>query len=89
MENELHREPATPEEIWNILRAVSEEQQKASRETEEIKKQIKATDKQLEEACKVIKEAGEQIKPEGSLRNRSPTIPAKAGMTDSIRSPIV
>ena len=62
MENELHREPATPEEIWNILRAVSEEQQKASRETEEIKKQIKATDKQLEEACKVIKEAGEQIK---------------------------
>ena len=43
MENELHREPSTPEEIWNILRAVSEEQQKASRETEEIKKQIKAT----------------------------------------------
>ena len=62
MENELHKEPATPEEIWNILRAVSEEQQKASRETEEIKKQIKATSKQLEETCKVIKVAGEQIK---------------------------
>ena len=30
MENEPHREPATPEEIWNILRAVSEEQKKAS-----------------------------------------------------------
>ena len=25
MENEPHREPATPEDIWNILRAVSEE----------------------------------------------------------------
>ena len=62
MENELHREPSTPEEIWNILRAVSEEQQKASRETGEIKKQIKATSKQLEETCKVIKVAGEQIK---------------------------
>ena len=62
MENELHREPATPEEIWNILRAVSDEQKKASRETEEIKKQIKATSKQLEETCKVIKEAGEQMK---------------------------
>ena len=62
MENELHREPSTPEEIWNILRAVSEEQQKASRETGEIKKQIKATSKQLEETCKVIKEAGEQMK---------------------------
>ena len=62
MENEPHREPATPEEIWNILRAVSEEQQKASRETGEIKKQIMATGKQLEETCKVIKEAGEQMK---------------------------
>ncbi len=62
MENEPHREPATPEEIWNILRAVSEEQKKASHETEDIKKQIKATGKQLEETCKVIKEAGEQIK---------------------------
>ena len=89
MENELHKEPANSEEIWNILRAVSEEQQKASRETGEIKKQIKATSKQLEETCKVIKEAGEQIEPEGSLRNRSPTIPVKAGMMDSIRNPIV
>ena len=29
-EKEPHREPATPEEIWNILRAVSEEQKKSS-----------------------------------------------------------
>ena len=28
MENEPHRKPATLEEIWNILRAVSEEQKK-------------------------------------------------------------
>ena len=52
MENELHREPATPEEIWNILRAVSEEQQKASRETEEIKKQIKETDRRMDKRMK-------------------------------------
>ena len=26
MENELHRNPATPEEIWAILREITEEQ---------------------------------------------------------------
>ena len=66
MESELHREPATPEEIWNILRAVSEEQQKASRETEEIKKQIKATDRQMKETDrrmdKRMKETDQRLK---------------------------
>ena len=31
MENELQREPATPEEVWAILREVSKEQRKLSR----------------------------------------------------------
>ena len=52
MENDLHREPATPEEIWNILRALSKEQKESA---EVIKKQ-------LEEAGKLIKETGEQMR---------------------------
>ncbi len=73
MENQPHREPATPEEIWNILRAVSEKQEKASREmeeqrkkadreTEDLKKQIKETDRQIQETAQQMKETAQQQK---------------------------
>ena len=72
MENQPQREPATPEEIWNILRAVSEEQKesaremeeqrkKADRETEEIKKLIKATDRQIQETNRQLKKTDAQF----------------------------
>ena len=44
MENELHRKPATPEEVWSFLRISSE---KAARETEELRKLMKETDRRL------------------------------------------
>ena len=40
MENQPHREPATPEQIWKILRAVSEEQKELSRKMQETDRQI-------------------------------------------------
>ena len=47
MENELQREPATPEEIWAILREVSKEQRKLSRQQKQTDRQMKQTDRQM------------------------------------------
>ncbi len=53
MENQPHQEPATPKEIWNILRAVSEKQKEAS---EELKKQMEETDRRIKETDRQLKE---------------------------------
>ena len=47
MENELHRQPATPEEIWAILREISKEQRKLSRQQKQTDRQMKQTDRQM------------------------------------------
>ncbi len=47
MENQPHREPATPEQIWKILRVVSEEQKELSRKMQETDRQIQETNRQL------------------------------------------
>ena len=44
------RNPATPEEIWAILREVSKKQEKSHQETEKIKKLIAETARRQEEA---------------------------------------
>ena len=59
MENELHREPATPEEVWSFLRTSSE---KAARETEEIREQMKETDRQMQETDRRMQETDRQMK---------------------------
>ena len=41
MEKELQREPATPEEIWAILREVSNEQKELSRQQRQTDRQMK------------------------------------------------
>ena len=41
MEKELQREPATPEEIWAILREVSKEQRKLSKQQKQTDRQMK------------------------------------------------
>ena len=41
MEKELQREPATPEEIWAILREVSNEQKELSRQQKQTDRQMK------------------------------------------------
>ncbi len=66
MENRPHRESATPEEIWNILRDVSVKQKEfdqrmeegkkeADRQTEEIKKLFRETDRQMKETDRRLK----------------------------------
>ena len=59
MENESHREPATPEEVWSFLRTSSE---KSARETEELRKLMKETDRRMKETGRQMKETDRQMK---------------------------
>ena len=43
------RKPATPEEIWEILREVSENQKETDRQMKETDRQMKETDRQMKE----------------------------------------
>ena len=45
MENKLSRQPATPEEIWAILREVSESQKDTDRQMKETDRRLKELDK--------------------------------------------
>ena len=54
MENELQREPATPEEIWAILREVSKEQRKLSRQQKQTDRQMKQTDRRIDKRMKKL-----------------------------------
>ena len=73
MENKLHRAPATPEDIWAILREVSEKQEeteqqrmKSAQEIAEIWKLFKETDRRIEqrmeETDRQMKETDRQMK---------------------------
>ena len=69
MENKLHRAPATPEDIWAILREVSEKQEeseqqrmKSAREIAEIWKLFKETRQHMEETDRQMKETDRQMK---------------------------
>ena len=42
-----HREPATPEEIWNILREVAESQRETDRRMQETDRRMHETDRRL------------------------------------------
>ena len=55
MEHNQNQQPATPEEVWAILRSVSTKQQELSRLQKE-------TDQQMKEISRMIKEAEEQQK---------------------------
>ena len=52
MENKLSRQPATPEEIWAILREVSESQKDTDRRMKETDRQMQETDRLLKETIK-------------------------------------
>ena len=49
MADTTHEPPATPAEIWNILRAVSKEQETLSRQQQETERMIQETDRLLKE----------------------------------------
>lgn len=59
MEHHPNHAPATPEEIWNILRTVSKEQKELSRQMKETDKQITRTSKQMEETDRRLKKLDE------------------------------
>ena len=63
MENKLSRQPATPEEIWAILREVSESQKDTDQRMKETDRLIKETaqagketDRQMQETDRLLKE---------------------------------
>ena len=58
------RKPATPEEVWEILREVSENQKETDRQMKEtdrmIKENAKETAEQMKETDRIIKESAEE-----------------------------
>ena len=61
MENELHRQPATPEEIWAILREISGAQKKSTLDMEKIRKRQKETDRQQKQTDRQMKQTDRRI----------------------------
>ena len=61
MEKELQREPATPEEIWAILREISGAQKKSTLDMEKIRKRQKQTDRQMKQTDRQMKQTDRRI----------------------------
>ena len=61
MEHNPDQQPATPEEIWNILRSVSKEQEELSRRMRETDRQMKETDRLSKETKQQQKETDRQM----------------------------
>ena len=53
---------ATPQEIWNILKGVSEKQDQLVLSQQETDRQLKETDRQLKETDRQLKETDRQLK---------------------------
>ena len=56
------RAPATPQEIWRILREVSESQKETDRRMQETDRQMKETDRRMQETDRKMQETGRQMK---------------------------
>ena len=54
MEHNPDQQPATPEEIWDILRSVSTEQKELSRRQKETDRQMKETDRRIDKRMKKL-----------------------------------
>lgn len=59
MENNLHQEPATPEEIWATLDRITEKQEKSAKEMEKWQEEA---NRRREEAEREMKEARQRMK---------------------------
>ena len=55
-----HREPATPEEIWNILREVAESQKETDRRMQQTDRQMQQTDRQMQETRQLLERQGQE-----------------------------
>ena len=59
MADTAQQEPATPQEIWNILREVSAVQQETARRMQETDRRMQETDRQMQENARRIRELNE------------------------------
>ena len=55
-----HREPATPQEIWEILREVSAVQQETARRMQDTDRRMQETDRQMQETRRLLQQQGEE-----------------------------
>ena len=55
-----NRAPATPEEIWNILREVAESQKETDRRMQQTDRQMQRTDRQLQETRQLLERQGRE-----------------------------
>ena len=53
-----HRKPATPQEIWEILREVSAVQQETARRMQETDRRMQETDRRMQETDQLLKRQG-------------------------------
>ena len=60
-----HREPATPEEIWNILREVAESQKETDRRMQQTDRQMQQTDRQMQETDRQMQETRKLLERQG------------------------
>ena len=73
MENELHRNPATPEKIWATLDRITETQEKSSEKMEkwqeEADRRQKKAERQMEELREQMKDTDRRLKKTDELFN--------------------
>ena len=56
-----HRDPATPQEIWEILREISSVQQETARRMQETDRRLQATDRQMQATDRRMQETDRQM----------------------------
>ena len=54
---QAEQSPATPEEIWEILRQVAQRQKEGERDWQELRAQMQETDRRMQETDRQLKEA--------------------------------
>ena len=62
MSEATQRQPATPEEVWAILREVSVSQRETDRRMQETDRQMQETDRRMQETDRQMQETGRQLR---------------------------
>ena len=62
MSDAMRRQPATPEDVWAILREVSASQRETDRRMQETDRQMKDTDRRMQETDRQMKETDRQLR---------------------------
>ena len=65
-----HRDPATPQEIWEILREISAAQQEAERRMQETDRQMQETDRRMQETDRQMQETDRRLQATDELITR-------------------